>query len=309
MHRFWRAWMLIATTLVILAGCSSAPGQGQTGSASDRSAQGVSGDGGAVPSRKVTKVLVFIEENHSMRQMQQGMPYTFHLAKKYGYATSYFAVSHPSLPNYIAIAGGQTYGITDDDSPGSHHLTGSSVFGQAIREGKTAGVYVDGMPHNCAVEDGGNDYAVKHNPWPYFVREERQCAANDVPVGRLTTAIAHGRLPNVGMVVPNRCHDAHDCSLAVADDWFKGYMTKIFAGPDWRSGHLAVVVTADEDDHSSNNKVLTVVIHPSQHGKVVKTRFDHYALTRLYEDVVGAPRLHQAASAASMAKAFGLPIG
>ena len=264
----------------------------------------------AAGSGTVTKLLVFVEENHSMEQMRDGMPYTFGLAERYGYATDYHALMHPSLPNYVAIAGGDTYGITDDDPPSEHPLDGSSVFGQAIAEGRTAALFADGMPDNCAVEDGGDDYAVKHNPWAYFVDEADLCRDHDVPVTELDAAIRDGELPNVGMVVPNRCNDAHDCDLSVADDWFKGYMEEIFAGPDWKSGHLAVVVTADEDDDSSeDNRVLTVVIHPSQHANVVSERLDHYSLTRLYEDVVHAPYLKQAASAPSMADAFGLPVG
>jgi phosphatidylinositol-3-phosphatase len=108
-------------------------------------------------------------------------------------------------------------------------------------------------------------------------------------------------------VVPNLCNDAHDCSLSVADAWFQAQMKLIFAGPDWRSGHLAVVLTADEDDHSQGNKVLTVVIHPSQHGKVVTSPLTHYSLTRLYEDVAHVPYLHNAAKAPSISSAFRLP--
>ena len=319
MQRLSRLWVVLAVALAILTACSVRSAQGQSPSTASGSAarsdaktaaQDTSRAGGApTRSRRVTKLLVFVEENHAMRQMRQGMPYTSALARRYGYATSYYAVAHPSLPNYLAIAGGTTYGVDDDGPPSQHRIGGASVFGQALRQGRTAALYVDGMPGNCATRDGGNDYAVKHNPWPYFVREARQCRAHDVPVTRLAGDIARGRLPNAGMVVPNRCHDAHDCDLSVADRWLRGYLTKVFAGPDWRSGHLAVVVTADEDDHSAGNKVLTVVVHPSQHGKVVRTRLDHYALTRLYDDVLHAPYLHRAASAASMAKAFGLPVG
>lgn len=308
---------VLATTVVaglLTAGCGSQSSPRTTDTrASDTQVTSTAATAASSSARaaqpKVTKLLVFVEENHAMRQMRQGMPYTSALARRYGYATSYYAVAHPSLPNYLAIAGGTTYGVDDDGPPSQHRIRGASVFGQALREGRTAALYVDGMPGNCATRDGGNDYAVKHNPWPYFVGEARQCRAHDVPVARLGGDIARGRLPNAGMVVPNRCHDAHDCDLSVADRWLQGYLTKVFAGPDWRSGHLAVVVTADEDDHSAGNKVLTVVVHPSQHGKVVRTRLDHYALTRLYDDILHAPYLHRAASAASMAKAFGLPVG
>jgi len=54
----------------------------------------------------VTKLLVFVVENHSLQQMRRGMPWLDHLARRYGYATQYRAITHPSLPNYLAIAGG-----------------------------------------------------------------------------------------------------------------------------------------------------------------------------------------------------------
>jgi phosphatidylinositol-3-phosphatase len=267
----------------------------------------------SVASGAVTKVLVFIEENHSLSEMKSGMPYTLSLARRFGYASSYTAIRHPSLPNYIAIAGGQTYGITNDAKPSANPVAGTSVFGQAVAAGRTAAVYADGMPENCATSDGGSgasgsSYAVKHNPWAYFINERSVCQRYDVPVDQLAGAIAHGTLPNVGMVIPNLCNDAHDCPLGVADAWFKGWMTKVFEGPDWKSGHLAVVLTADEDDTSGANTVLTVVIHPSQESNVVTSPLTHYSLTRLYEEVTGTPYLFNAASARSMAAAFGLPL-
>lgn len=259
----------------------------------------------------VTKVLVFIEENHSLAQMEAGMPYTYGLAKQYGYATNYTAITHPSLPNYLAIAGGSTFGVTDDAAPSSHKISASSVFGQARAKGKTAKAYLDGMPSNCALTSGGTAYAVKHNPWAYFIpsAERSGCQTYDVPVTKLQADITAGTLPNVGMVVPNLNNDAHDGSLATADAWFKAKMTAIMAGSDWKSGHLAVVLTADEDDSKSGNKVLTSVFHPSQQANVVTTALTHYSLTRLMEDVVGATHLLNAASAPNMATAFHLPLG
>ncbi len=260
------------------------------------------------PSASITKVLVFVEENHSLSEMKTGMPYTFSLAQRFGYATNYTAITHPSLPNYVAIAGGQSYGITDDADPSAHPLAGKSVFGQAIANGKTAMVFAEGMPANCATTNGGSSYAVKHNSWAYFTAERGLCQKYDVPIDRLDAAVAGGNLPNVGMVIPNLCNDAHDCPLSTADAWFQGWMTKIFAGPDWNSGHLAVILTADEDDKSAKNTVLTVAIHPSQSANVVTSPLTHYSLTRFLEDVSGSPYLVNARTAPSMTKAFGLPL-
>jgi acid phosphatase len=257
----------------------------------------------------VTKLLVVVEENQSLSQMEADMPYAFSLAQRFAYATSYHAISHPSLPNYLAILSGRTHGVADDGTPAAHRLTGRTVFGQALGHGKTAAVYADGMRTGCSTKSTGSPpYAVWHNPWPYFVGERRACRAHDSPVSRLWSAIHRGRLPNAGLVIPNECHDAHDCSPSTADAWFRHLMGKVFRGRDWRAGRLAVVLTADEDDGSAGNTVLTAVIHPSQNHHVVTAPLTHYSLTRLYEQVTHTAYLGHARTAPSMARAFALPM-
>ena len=262
---------------------------------------------GTSTAEPVSKLLVFVVENHSLAQMRAQMPYTYAVAERYGYATRYHAIRHPSLPNYLAIVSGSTHGVTDDAKPATHPLGGPTVFGRALAAGGTAGVYADAMSGPCTLNNKGR-YAVRHNPWAYFVQERTQCQKLDQPLGSLAAAIRTGSLPDAGMVVPDRCHDAHDCPLATADAWFRTWMTRIETGPDWRAGRLVVVLTADEDDNHSGNLVLTVVAHPALHHKVVTTELDHYALTRLYAEVTGTQPLGAGASAASMARAFGLPV-
>jgi hypothetical protein len=64
-----------------------------------------------------------------------------------------------------------------------------------------------------------------------------------------------------------------------------------------------------------DNRVLTVVMHPSQDHHVVRTPLDHYSLYGLYEDVLGLPHDPESQAdtgdgsmAGSMAEAFGLPL-
>jgi acid phosphatase len=172
-------------------------------------------------------------------------------------------------------------------------------------------LYADAMPKPCDTSDAGR-YAVKHNPWAYFPAERAGCRQYDVPVSDLDGAVSSGSLPNVGMVVPDLCNDAHDCSLGTADAWIAGEVATVMSGPDWASGHLAIVITADEDDDhlvpDTDNRVLTVVIHPSQDHHVVDTPLTHRSLYGLYEDVIGVPHT-EPESTGSMAEAFGLPLG
>lgn len=253
----------------------------------------------------VTKMLVFVVENHSLAQMRSGMPWVARLADRYGYTTRYRAITHPSLPNYLAIAGGSTFGVTDDQPPAAHPVRRPSVFGQAVAAGSTATIYAEGMTSNCRLTDTGR-YAVRHNPWTYFRRERADCRAHDVPLSQLADDISAGSLPAVGMVVPDVCNDAHDCSLGRANAWLRSQVGAVLDGSDFTSGRLAVVITADEDDRHHGNRVLTVVAHPDLHHRVVTRRLTHYALSRSYAEVAGIDPLGHARTARSLLGAFGL---
>ncbi|ABL81117.1 phosphatidylinositol-3-phosphate phosphatase [Nocardioides sp. JS614] len=255
---------------------------------------------------RVSKVVVFIVENHSLDQMRDRMPFTYALATTYGHATGYTAMTHPSLPNYLAIVSGSTQGVTDDRNPEAHVLRGPTVLGKAVRAGHTAAVYAEGMPENCALTNGGTRYAVRHNPWTYFVDERSLCQQYDVALDALPSATTSGRLPTVSLVIPDLCNDAHDCSLASADAWLSKQITPLTEGPDWKSGHLAIVVTADEDDRHHGNNVLTLVANPALHGKVVTEPLNHLSLSRSLSEVSGSAPLNQAAGAPSLLSAFGL---
>ncbi|GAA3818772.1 alkaline phosphatase family protein [Nocardioides panacisoli] len=263
----------------------------------------------AGPARNaVTKLLVFVVENHSFDQMRAGMPFTWSLAQQYGYAAHFTAITHPSLPNYLAIAGGSTFGVGDDGPPSAHPVSSPSVFGRAVQEGSTARLYADGMAGSCQSTDQGR-YAVKHNPWAYFTAERSMCERDDVPLAALTDDAAAGRLPAVGMVIPDLCNDAHDCALAQADQWLSTYVQEAMSGPDWEDGHLAIVITADEDDRNHGNQILTVVAHPALDQVAASTPLTHYSLSRAYADVAGFAPLGNANGAPDLLAAFGLAPG
>src|SRR3954471_8580706 len=259
-----------------------------------------------------TKVLVFVEENHSASEALAGMPYLASLARTYGRTTAYRAVTHPSLPNYLALAGGSTFGVHDDAAPASHPLSGDSVFDEALARNRAAKTYAEAMPGNCALSSSGS-YAVKHNPWAYFSGsvQRANCRRFDVPMGTpsggaLAHDIANGVLPRVGMAIPDLCHDAHDCSLSTADSWLHTWIRAVMAGPDYRSGRLAIMVTFDEDDSSAGNNVLTVVVSPRTRGVTSSAPYNHYSMLRCTAELAGIPALRNASGARSLCPAFHL---
>src|SRR4051812_35340926 len=288
MHRS----LALLTALLTLVCASACAGGGGSGSSA-------AGAGAASKVSGVSKVLVIVEENHSTTQMRKGMPYLDSLGRRYGRALHYRAIRHPSEPNYLAIAGGSTFGVADDRPPSAHKIRGRSVFGQAVARGLTAASYAQSMRGGTCLLHGNSHrgYAAKHNPQVYFVDERAQCRRTNQDTGTFRADAAANRLPNVGMLIPNRCSDAHDCTLPTADRYLKKMLRPVLRSVDFKRGRLVVVVTADEDDSRGVNDVYTVVLHASLHGKTTKADLTHYSLSRLLSQVAGSQPLRKARKA------------
>jgi acid phosphatase len=261
----------------------------------------------------VSKILVIMEENHGTPEVfPSGMPYLWQLARRYAYASDWSAITHPSLPNYLAIFSGSAFNDPPDCGPGPGcAYPAPSVFGQALALGKTARSYEESMPRPCDRSDSGA-YAVRHNPWAYIPGEAAACRSGDVPAGTpsggaLASAVRAGTLPSVGLITPNLINDAHDGTLGQADAWLRRWIPVIMSGPDWRHGRLAIAVVFDEGEPGL--RVPFVLIAPGLSGTVVGRPLDHYALTRLIDQIIGAPPLRQAAGAPGLAQRLGLNAG
>jgi phosphatidylinositol-3-phosphatase len=250
-----------------------------------------------------------MEENHSIQQIfPTGMPYLWGLAQRYAFATDWSDVAHPSLPNYLAIFGGSDFNDPQDCAPvAGCTYPGPSVFGQALSRGETAKAYEESMPQPCDHGFAG-DYDVNHNPWAYFPSETASCRADDVPAGTpaggaLVADVRGGTLPAAGLITPNLLHDGHDGTPAQADAWLRSWIPVLMSGPDWRSGRLAIVVVFDEGE--TTEQVPFVFMAPGLSGVRISEAVNQYALTRLIDEVIGAPALRQASNAADVAALLG----
>jgi len=104
-------------------------------------------------------VFVIVLENRSYSQVI-GSGYVAQLAAQYAVASNYRGISHPSLPNYLAMTSGSTWGITDD---GWHPLPAGGLGAQLTAAGIDWRAYMEGMSYGCY--RNGNGYALKHNPF------------------------------------------------------------------------------------------------------------------------------------------------
>ena len=223
-------------------------------------------------------------------------PYTNTLASQCGVASNFFAETHPSLPNYIAMTSGSTQGITDDAAPSSHPLAVPSIFSQVASWRSLQ----ESMPSNCALNDS-YPYAVKHNPAAYYTGIRTACASFDVPLASTPDISAA-----YTFVTPNLCNDMHDCSVSTGDSWLSTFLPKILGSTAYTSGSTAIFITWDEDDSSASNQIATLVIAPSVPvGTRVATTFNHYSMLRTTEELLGLNTyLGGAATATSMRSPF-----
>jgi hypothetical protein len=252
---------------------------------------------------KPDKVLVIVYENKGPSQIPKGAPGLLRLSQRYGVAAHYSAITHPSEPNYLAIAFGSTMGVTDDKF---HGLKGPTIFGGTVDAGMTAMSYMESMgSENCRKDDHG-DYRRRHNPHVLADDERDLCRAINVNAKAFKDDVDAGRLPNVGLFSPNLCNDAHSCKLRTFDKWLDGTFARITDGPDWKSGRLVVIVTADEDNREEGNRVFTAVLNPSLRGRVVETPLNHFGLSRSLARYGHTSPLRDARTATDVLAQFGL---
>jgi hypothetical protein len=211
----------------------------------------------------ITHIVVFVLENRSYTNIigapgttaANQAPFQNALATECGLATDYYGVTHPSLPDYMAMTAGDTLFASDCNTCESD---GESIFSQLETAGLTWKTYAEDMPAPCYDQDLRTaGYIRHHNPPIYFTRLAATCPTNDVPLGTtdagsLTSDLAAGTLANVTFVIPNNCNNAHDScpgtALPVkqADNWLASWLPLVVQSPSYTSGETAVFVTWDE---------------------------------------------------------------
>jgi len=248
-------------------------------------------------------------ENKNYGQVidQRSAPFTTWLAHQCGHTKRYSSVGGPSLPNYIGATSGDTHGIHDDQDPAEHRLSANNIFRQVRRSGRSSRTYAESMPKHCTLSTTGR-YAVRHNPAAYYVGENDRdaCGKDDVPLdssaSQLRWDVDRWTLPAFSVVVPNLCHDTHDCDVGSGDRWLGSWLARLWTSDLYKDGKTAVFVVWDEPTPMPN-----VVMSPSTPaGRRVDQAFDHYSLLRTTEEMLRLPLLGRATGARSMRGSFRL---
>lgn len=254
-------------------------------------------------------VFVIVMENHSYSEVigSPSAPYINSLANSGAVATNYFAVAHPSLPNYIALTSGDTQGITSDCT--TCWLGVSNIGDRLESAGSTWKAYEESMPSACYVGDA-YPYVQKHDPFIYYddIRQNAsRCQSHVVPYTQLATDLrSASTTPTFSFITPNACHDMHDCSVATGDAWLQQQVPSILASPAFTSQHSLLAITWDEDDFTTTNQVATIFVGAGvTAGTHSSTYSNHYSLLRTLEVARNlSPIAAGDASAAQMSSMF-----
>jgi hypothetical protein len=251
-----------------------------------------------------THVAVIVMENEEFGDVvgSPAAPYLNGLARTYSLAARMFAISHPSLPNYLALTGGSTFGIDSDCTDCAIHAT--SIVDQLERAKLSWKAYMEDLPHPCFAGAETGKYAKKHDPFVYYtpVADSPTRCRNVVPLAQLGADERSHALPRFIWITPNLCHDMHDCDVATGDR----FLSQLVPGLLQRLGPRGLLfITWDEGSSdngccrlASGGHVVTIVAGPGARRKTrLGTPADHYSLLQAIEDVLGLPRLRGAACA------------
>lgn len=305
--------VLAALVLIILAGFGfrsfAEAAEGQEPSSLPLVTQPCGGSTTAVPHYQ--HVIWIWMENHSYDQVMgsESAPYENALAAACGLATNYHAITHPSLPNYLAATAGSTFGITRDRWPSAQPINAPSIFSEVARYGRQWRTYVESMPANCRAM---GKYGYARNPPIYFTGSRSRCTSWDVSMGTphagaLATALRTNRLPAFSLIIPNLCHSTHGCPVTSGDAWLSRWINHIVASPSYRNGSTAVFLTWDEGKHDLGQHIPLIVVSPSTTpGTVSRRRFNHYSLLKATASLLGVPPPGNASTAPPLRLAFGL---
>lgn len=232
------------------------------------------------------KVVTIIFENTSFESAKKNL-YFQDLARKGTLFTHFSAISHPSLPNYIAMIAGSTFSITNDDN----YNLDSKHLGDLLEDKKLDWrVYAEDYPGNCFLGSSYKKYARKHVPFLSFTnitKDSKRCEK----IKNLNSFIEDlnkSKLQTYSMIVPNLDNDGHDTGILFASEWLKNFFDPLKLPDD-----LLLIITFDEG-MGKNNSIYTLFI-----GKMIKKNFEsnldlnHYSILKLIEDNFALSSLHR----------------
>jgi len=260
-----------------------------------------------VPASK--HVVMVLEENHSYSSTIGSMPYLSSLANKYTLATNYYANTHPSIGNYFMLTTGQI--ITNSDGY-TGTVSSDNIVRRLLTAGKTWKSYAESIPATGYTGGDVYPYCKHHNPFAYLsdVVNSSNQKSNLTSFNQFKLDRAAGRLPDFSFIVPNKCNDAHDCSLATADNWLKTNIAPLLSTAPFQSGGDGILMIVFDESASSDTAhvgghVEMVIVGPKvKRGYRLTTFYKHQSALKTALKALGIGTFPGASGSAASLAAF-----
>jgi acid phosphatase len=182
--------------------------------------------------------------------------------------TNYWAVTHPSEPNYAACVGGDNFGMDNDDFI-TIPTNVSTVVDLLDTKAISWGEYQESLPYagyqgfNFSNQQTyANDYVRKHNPLIVFdsIAKNATRAAQIKNFTSFTSDLKAQTLPQWSFITPNMTNDGHDTNISFAASWARTFLTPLLQNSYFMNNTL-IILTFDEDEtYTSQNKVFAILL-------------------------------------------------
>jgi acid phosphatase len=278
-------------------------------------------------------VAIIVMENRAYSAVignTSAAPYMNSLANTYALATNYYANSlGSSLPDYFMLTVGDTVTTT---ASYTGTITEDNVVRELNKAGRTWKAYAEDLPSagDISMSNAGTDsaglpaYVYIHNPFIFLCdvngKSQSSCpvpydpaqAMNVVPYTQLAADIASGNLPDYIFIIPNNCHNTHDCSLNTGDSWLAANVPPLLNSSAFQGSGI-VIVTFDESETDTTNgggHIPTIIAGPTvKTGYRSTTFYQHQSTLRLMMKALGVFSYPNAAAAApDMDEFFSVPL-
>src|SRR5712691_9979143 len=233
--------------------------------------------------------VVVLMENHDLADIYGPATYMTQLADQYAFAQHWQSITNPSQPNYIALLGGSTFGVSGD---GSHpNLNQPTMVDIIETSGHTWKAFAeDAGGSGCGLSPPrGED----HFPFLSFTTITGNSArcANLLPGTSTQVISAFNAGTNFIWLTPNDCNNMHSCSVSQGDSWLQSWVPQLLSAMSGKKAALFIMY-----DEGYANPPL---IYAGFSGPAAKTAYkssvsyNHYSLLKLLEDVWGGGSLGQ----------------
>jgi len=231
------------------------------------------------------KVMIVILENKDYQDVMD-LPFMSKLAREGANLIRFFAETHPSLPNYIALTSGSLHGLNSN----SGEIIDVSHIGDLLEAKRmTWQVYAEGFPGDCFTGAKKGNYVRRHVPFLSYrnvVSDPARCN-KIVEASQLRTDIQKGGLPDYALFIPDIKNSGHDTNLKHVDQWLARTFSPLIQNAQFMKDML-LVVTFDEGSSSKDNHIYTILLGDSvRAGSVSSVTYNHYSLLRTIEDAFG----------------------